>query len=77
MPRRAASSHQRAAEIVKKIEAMHRLQRLLPRVALATSPLLAGGLAAQTPARAQSTKRADAARRRRADARGQRQSHEP
>ena len=36
---------------------MHRLQRLLPRVALATSPLLAGGLAAQrAPARAQSTK---------------------
>ena len=45
-----------APEIVKKT-AMHRLQRLLPRVALATSPLLAGGLAAQrAPARAQSTK---------------------
>ena len=35
---------------------MHRLHRLLPRVALATSPLLAGGLAAtKTPARSQST----------------------
>ena len=37
---------------------MHRLHRLLPRVALATSPLLAGGLAApRAPARAHSTKR--------------------
>ena len=35
---------------------MHRLHRLLPRVALATSPLLAGGLAAtKTPARSQSS----------------------
>lgn len=42
---------------------MHRLHRLLPRVALATSPFLAGGLAAtKTPARAQSTAARDTLR---------------
>ena len=53
-PRLTQRRRAKAREIVKKT-AMHRLHRLLPRVALATSPLLAGGLATKTPARSQST----------------------